>query len=302
MKKLIIIFLLLPIIAAAQFKVPMHTPNSYVSDFDHILSSEQTATINQRLAAINKASSVEIAIVILSDLQGYDIDIAANEIFRTWGIGKKGLDNGLLYIVSPANRKGHIEVGNGLEGDLPDVVTKDLQVPAREYYKQGQYYEGILQVIDGITGKLKPLTQEQRANYVQKIQADKKDGFNWALIVITFGFISILIAVIVYVRNKTTKKLQVEKERLREEAERRRNLNDYKREYSQPSKKTTNIIAPIVYNNEPSASYTPPSRSYSDDSSYGSSSSSYDSGSSDSSSSFDFGGGSSSGGGSSDSW
>lgn len=154
MKQILALLFFIPIFSIGQFNVPERVPNSFVHDYDHILTEHQIQSLNAKLREFRDSTTVQTAIVILSDLQGYEVEQVALEIGRKWGVGTKETNNGIVYLISPKNRKGRFEVGTGLEGDLPDFVTKELQVNARTYYKNNDYYGGINTIVDGIISKI----------------------------------------------------------------------------------------------------------------------------------------------------
>ncbi len=45
-------------------------------------------------------------------------------MFRTWKLGEKAKNNGVLLLVAPKERRVRIEVGYGLEGTLTDALAK----------------------------------------------------------------------------------------------------------------------------------------------------------------------------------
>ena len=51
-------------------------------------------------------------------IEQYSIRVA-----DAWKLGRKGVDDGVILIVAPAEKKVRIEVGYGLEGVLPDAVA-----------------------------------------------------------------------------------------------------------------------------------------------------------------------------------
>ncbi len=63
-------------------------------------------------------------VVTLPSLQGYTIEDFGYQLGRHWGIGTAKLDNGVLLIVAPNERKVRIEVGCGLEPILTDALSK----------------------------------------------------------------------------------------------------------------------------------------------------------------------------------
>jgi len=81
------------------------SPTGYVNDFAHMLSPGDIARLNSEITAIDKATTVEIAIVTVDSLQGVSVEEYAVKLFEKWGIGKKGTDNGLLILVSKNDRE-----------------------------------------------------------------------------------------------------------------------------------------------------------------------------------------------------
>ncbi|MDO8734782.1 MAG: TPM domain-containing protein, partial [Elusimicrobiota bacterium] len=72
------------------------------------------------------------------------IDDFSVKLFKEWGIGKKGKDNGVLLISSIEDRKVKIEVGYGLEGILPDGLCGEiLDTYIVPYFKDGEYGKGM---------------------------------------------------------------------------------------------------------------------------------------------------------------
>ena len=80
----------------------------------------------------------------VKDLGGDTIENAAVTLFKEWGIGKKGKDNGILILVSINDRKAKIEVGYGLEGILPDGLCGEiLRTYMLPEFKNGNYPSGL---------------------------------------------------------------------------------------------------------------------------------------------------------------
>ncbi len=133
-------------------------PEGRVSDFAGILSEKTKTQLNVLLVHIEKSTSAEIAVVTVSSLEGMSVEEYAVTLFKNWGIGKKGKDNGVLFLVAPNERKVRIEVGYGLEPVITDgqagSIIREIVLPA---FKKGDYDQGILQgciqLMALITGK-----------------------------------------------------------------------------------------------------------------------------------------------------
>lgn len=95
-----------------------------VVDEADLLSSSQKSRIAKQLEQHEAATSNQVVVVTLPSLQGTTIEDFGYQLGRHWGIGQAEQDNGLLLIVAPNERKVRIEVGYGLEGDLPDATAK----------------------------------------------------------------------------------------------------------------------------------------------------------------------------------
>src|SRR5256885_1729410 len=80
-------------------------PLGFVSDFAGILDAGTAAALTAQIAETERQTTAEIAVVTVSSLEGRSVEDFANELFRKWGLGKKGKDNGVLVLVAPQERK-----------------------------------------------------------------------------------------------------------------------------------------------------------------------------------------------------
>lgn len=122
-------------VQAASYTVET-VPNAHVSDRsnrvsnpDGIILPEDVATINQMLQLVEDSLSIEVAVVAIESIGDNDARMFATDLFKHWGIGKKGEDNGLLILLvtDPAQRAVVFETGYGIEGILPDAICYRLQ-------------------------------------------------------------------------------------------------------------------------------------------------------------------------------
>jgi uncharacterized protein len=99
-------------------------PIGHVNDFGYLLSDETINRLEDRLIALDKDTSAEVAVLTLDSLEGYSIEEYAVGIFAQWQIGKKGKDNGLLFLIAwddaVKRYRYRIEVGYGLESVITD--------------------------------------------------------------------------------------------------------------------------------------------------------------------------------------
>jgi uncharacterized protein len=85
-----------------------------------------------------------MALVTLPSLDGNPIEDVSNELFRQWGVGKKGKDEGIMLLLAVQDHKDRIEVGYGLEPLLPDGFDGSILRGIQPLLHQGNYNQAII--------------------------------------------------------------------------------------------------------------------------------------------------------------
>lgn len=99
----------------------------YVSNPDGILSARTTARLDSLCGALRARGFAEVAIVAVDDIAGDDVFDFAVELFRSWGVGNSGSDNGLGVLLVKDRHEIRFLTGYGLEGTLPDALCRRIQ-------------------------------------------------------------------------------------------------------------------------------------------------------------------------------
>lgn len=94
-----------------------------VVDAAHVIPAEQADALDRRIVAWDRATGHQLAVATVPSLQGREIADYGYQLGRAWGLGRKGIDDGILLLIAPAEHKVRIDVGRGLEGDLTDAQT-----------------------------------------------------------------------------------------------------------------------------------------------------------------------------------
>lgn len=89
-----------------------------VVDEAGILTPFQKSELEGMLAMLEPRQVVAVS---LKSLRGKEIEEYGLALGRHWGIGRKGVDDGVLVLIAPNERQLRIEVGYGLEGILTDI-------------------------------------------------------------------------------------------------------------------------------------------------------------------------------------
>lgn len=156
MKRFLLLLLLLislvNVFAQRVAVLPKPNPPRLVADNANLLSDYDRSTLEQKLDDLNNNTSNQIAVVTIPTLGDETIlEDYANALFRSWGIGNKKHNNGVLVLIVANDHKIRIEVGYGLEGAIPDVTAKDIitndLAPA---FKLHDYYSGINAAVESL--------------------------------------------------------------------------------------------------------------------------------------------------------
>src|ERR1700709_169752 len=120
-----------------------------IVDQANVISASARQTIEPKLADLEAKSGIQLVVATVNSLEGQEIEPYANELFRTWKLGEKAKNNGVLLLVAPNEKRVRIEVGYGLEGTLTDALSKVIITNAiTPRFKTGDFNGGITRGVD----------------------------------------------------------------------------------------------------------------------------------------------------------
>ncbi len=119
-------------------------PRGYVNDFAGALDSRSAQALEAYCGNVERATGAQMAIVLVKSLEGDPIEDVANRLYRQWGIGKKGKDEGILLMLAIQDHKQRAEVGYGLEPIIPDGYAGGVLRGIRPILRQGNYGGALL--------------------------------------------------------------------------------------------------------------------------------------------------------------
>jgi uncharacterized protein len=123
-------------------------PTGYVNDFAHALDARSAQAIEAYCGNVERVTGAQFAVVVIDSLEGDPVEDVANRLYRQWGIGKKGKDEGLLFLLAIKDHKQHVEVGYGLEGAVPDGYAGGVMRGIRPILRQGNYGGAVLAAME----------------------------------------------------------------------------------------------------------------------------------------------------------
>ncbi len=134
---------------ALAFDVPAN--DGFYTQTTPLLVPADEVEIERILTDIERQTGNEIAILVVETLGGEPIEETATAVFREWGVGKSGRNNGILLLVASADRQMRLEVGYGLEGAVPDIVAKGIiDTDITPLFREAKYKEGFVAAIDSL--------------------------------------------------------------------------------------------------------------------------------------------------------
>ncbi|HLL59438.1 MAG TPA: YgcG family protein [Allosphingosinicella sp.] len=136
-----------------------------VVDQADLLSPADEGALTQKLQALEQASSRQLVVATVPDLQGYPIEEYGYRLGRAWGLGQKDANNGVILLVSKDDRKVRVEVGYGLEPIMTDALSSlIIQNQILPRFRENDYPGGINAGADAIIEQLQapPELAEQR--------------------------------------------------------------------------------------------------------------------------------------------
>ncbi len=119
-------------------------PTGYVNDFAQALDPAGKAQIEAFCANLEQATGAQIAIVTVDTLDDEPVEDVGNRLFREWGIGKKGKDEGILMLLAIKDHKSSVELGYGLEPIISDGDAGTILRGIRPILRQGNYSGALL--------------------------------------------------------------------------------------------------------------------------------------------------------------
>ncbi len=130
---------------------PRTTGNGYVSNADHIVSDAATEKLNSILGRLDEEKKAQVAVVLVNSIGKNTPKDFATALFRSWHVGDKETNKGLLILLVKDQHRIEFEVGYGLEGTIPDIISNRIQHQVMiPNLKKGDYDAAILEGINRV--------------------------------------------------------------------------------------------------------------------------------------------------------
>ncbi len=173
MRYLLVHLLLLALVLSSSSllaqEVKLPALSAPVMDLGNFLSEAEEADLSKLAYELNTHNGPQVTILTVPDLQGLEIEDFSIRVAEKWQLGTKEKDNGLLVILSRAERKVRIEVGNGIEGEITDydttIYTRDI---FPRLFRQGRFHEAFRSFLEEVAKKFNITATEAPTGYVRR--------------------------------------------------------------------------------------------------------------------------------------
>jgi uncharacterized protein len=170
-------------------------PKGYVNDFANLLSASEIDSLSVELRDFQSKTSIEIAVVTVTSLQGLTVEDYTNGLANAWGVGKKGKDNGVVLLLAPTEKKVRIEVGRGLEEVLTDlhssrIIREDIKPLYRQHPNQAIIAgtHGIMRRL--VAGQEKPINTSTSPASTENNEATRE-------VLLFLGIFAVIVVIVV---------------------------------------------------------------------------------------------------------
>ena len=108
------------------------------------MSVEENRHLTRILATYERETTHQIAVLTVASLSGESIEIFARRVANAWGLGRKGIDNGILVVLVPEERNVRIELGYGFERYISNPQASEIiQSRMIPEFRNKEYAKGL---------------------------------------------------------------------------------------------------------------------------------------------------------------
>jgi uncharacterized protein len=195
----VVVFLASLFLTPAAFAAPTFPPlTGRVVDQANILSPEAEQKLTAESEALETATGHQFVVATLPDLQGHEIEDYGYQLLRTWGIGRKDANDGVILIVAPNQRAVRIEVGYGLEPVMTDALSSViLQEKVLPRFREGQMEAGVVAGAEAVIQQLNLPEDQAKARVAQAAQVQSQpDGVDPGSIFVAIIIIWVILSLL----------------------------------------------------------------------------------------------------------
>ena len=164
----------------------------YLCDPESIITPAATDSIDRMLYRLEQQTGIETVVAVVPSIGEATCFDFCHELLNSWGVGKKGKDNGLVILLVTDQRCIQFYTGYGLEGVLPDAICKRIQTQDMiPYLKDGRWSEGM---VAGVRAACARLDDSMENDGAGASEDEGEDSALWTIFVFVLFAIAITFA------------------------------------------------------------------------------------------------------------
>jgi uncharacterized protein len=156
--------------------------SSRVEDQANILRPAFEAALDQQLKLYQDSTSNQIAVLTIRTLEDVPVEEYTLRVVEALKLGQADKDNGVLLFIAVDDRKVRIEVGDGLEGVLPDAICNQIiRNEIAPNFRQNDYEGGVR---EAVTAMVQAIGGEYQAEHAPSSPRRGRGGSLWGTLII----------------------------------------------------------------------------------------------------------------------
>ena len=177
---------------AVDWKTRYAKPEGYLSYFAGVIDAGSKSQLEAYGRIVEQSTGAQMAFVTIPSLETEPIEDVANTLFRAWGVGQKGKNEGILLLLSVGDCKSRLEVGYGLEPILPDGLAGDILRSMRTALRQEDYGDAMMAAAQTMGDAIAKAKNVRLLAHLppRRTRPVTSDGFPWPVLIGIFFLFS----------------------------------------------------------------------------------------------------------------
>jgi uncharacterized protein len=130
--------------------------------------------IESTLQALEVEKGSQVAVLVVRTTKPETIEQFSIRVVDQWKLGRQGIDDGALLLLALEDRTVRLEVGRGLEGDIPDAIAKRIiSEQIVPHFRSGDIPAGMRAGVDSVVALIRglelPLPVEEKHFYADQL-------------------------------------------------------------------------------------------------------------------------------------
>jgi uncharacterized protein len=165
-----------------------------VNDLARVLSPAARDRLEAKLRGLEQRTGAQVAVLVIPSLEGESLEAYSVRVAQTWKLGRKGVDDGVLFLVAKNDRKMRIEVGYGLEPRLTDALSRQiLDDQVRPRFRANDFDGGIEAGVDAIGAAIEGKAPPAPARF--RWRRARAGGFGLVGLLLFMGLFTLVVGV-----------------------------------------------------------------------------------------------------------